>query len=238
MKDFSPDSPLVHRVTPALALTRGRLRKEARGGVAAIVMHTTGRGVYRRAKQWDCTPLEAAEKIYSSVLEASGHYVVGQDGVVAQLVPEAIPAWHVGYAGSAGPVKGVEGLKWWRDAWPDVEHPYDLNCGKIWQKNPAGSNPSANSWTIGIEVVPPERTGAPWSSNAWAAVIALTADIGRRHSLELRRETLLRHSDLAPRKRTRRGQPWDPPPAEWTWERHLQLVQRLAGNQAVGTHAG
>jgi N-acetylmuramoyl-L-alanine amidase len=77
---FSPDSPLVARVTASP-------NHDARAlPIDMIVMHYTGMPSADAALTRLCDP---AAKV-------SSHYMVFEDGTIAQLVPEARRAWHAG----------------------------------------------------------------------------------------------------------------------------------------------
>lgn len=79
---FAPDSRLVQHVHPATNV-------EARRGVDKpdlLILHYTGMSSTAKAIDWLC-------RAESGV---SCHYVVAEDGVITQLVPEAFRAWHAG----------------------------------------------------------------------------------------------------------------------------------------------
>lgn len=85
---FSPDSPLVADVLPSP-------NHGERVGVARpdmLLLHYTGMESTAEAVAW----LRAPER------QVSAHYVVFEDGRIAQLVPEARRAWHAGASFWAG----------------------------------------------------------------------------------------------------------------------------------------
>ena len=85
---FSPDSPLVAQVLPSP-------NHGERVGVAAtdmLVLHFTGMESIDEAVEWLRSPERGV----------SAHYVVYENGVIAQLVPEARRAWHAGRSFWAG----------------------------------------------------------------------------------------------------------------------------------------
>jgi N-acetylmuramoyl-L-alanine amidase len=81
MNSFSPDSSMVDFVRPSP--NRGERRGRAPD---SIVLHYTGMPTAAGALALLCDP----------AAEVSCHYFVFEDGRVAQLVPEALRAWHAG----------------------------------------------------------------------------------------------------------------------------------------------
>ena len=65
---------------------------ERKTGIDAMVLHYTGMDSGEAALRWLCNPQS----------EVSCHYLVGEDGHVLQLVPEARRAWHAGRSFWAG----------------------------------------------------------------------------------------------------------------------------------------
>lgn len=84
---FAPDSPLVARIHPSANSEPRRL-----GAPDILLLHYTGLHDVERAIHW----LSAPES------KVSCHYVVGTDGAITQMVPEALRAWHAGVASWAG----------------------------------------------------------------------------------------------------------------------------------------
>lgn len=253
-------SPLALRARPlGLGYTRGKLA-EATVAPSAVVVHTTGAGPVRRATErryaawrgrWGIAEgdaLQAAVVLYTRIMDASGHYVIGQDGTIVQVVPESHCAWHVGGSGSrAYFTRGSKALAgpryaWWRARWPGYETPRDLGGGHLW--DPYDRSPglevtvrsglaigSANANSIGIEVVPPtSHPLAPWSEAAWEALVTLTLDILGRHRIPLERDRVISHSDAHPLSRTTAaGVPWDPSSTQWSWERFHRIARTMLG---------
>jgi len=85
---FSPDSPLVAEVLPSP--NHGERLGVERPDM--LLLHYTGMESTAQAVEW----LRAPER------QVSAHYVVFEDGQIAQLVPEARRAWHAGAAFWAG----------------------------------------------------------------------------------------------------------------------------------------
>lgn len=227
--DFDPDSQSIPRlvVRPGLGWKRRKLQQYSRGSFSAVIVHTTGLGVVRKSERWGVDPFAAAIRVYSTQMDAGGHYLVGQMGQVAQLVPESVVAWHVGASGSAayqraGWYDGSQ-YEWWRRRWPQYQSPMELAHGNLWARGPSTGKPSCNANTVGIEVVPPPDNG-PWSLQCWTRLGALVMDICERRGITASLETVLTHSDAHPRKRTSRGRPWDPGPVQWSYQRFAAAV--------------
>ncbi len=84
---FSPDSPVATEVLPS------ENRGERIGGPAdMLILHYTGMP----------TAEGALARLRDPAAEVSAHYLVFEDGRVAQLVPEAERAWHAGRGFWAG----------------------------------------------------------------------------------------------------------------------------------------
>ncbi len=228
MKKFIPDPDASLRTleVPGRGYVRGKLQRFERSSYSAIVVHTTGLGVLKKAKRWDVDPFEATLRVFSRQIDTSGHYVIGQSrGQIAQVVPEEIPAWHVGGKASRKYNRArwwtSSSVAWWRERWPQFFTPRDLGGGTLW--GAPGGRMSCNANTIGIEVVPPEGNG-PWSDDCWASLVGLCRDISGRRELELSLETVISHSDAHPFARSARGKPWDPSPRQWSYMRFAEVA--------------
>lgn len=245
-----PDSPLVTHISPGRGYLRGRLLPRA-GPARALVIHTTGGGVVRRheregARYHEETPFDTACRVYRTIMDASGHYVVGQAGQIAQVVPEDLCAWHVG-GGRSAPYWSRWGwghgerYDWWRERWPGLDSPRDLADGHLWDPYVIGpglaararaprswGRRSANAWSVGVEVEHADE----WAPEAWRSLARLVGDVAARHGIPLAREHVPTHSDVHPLSRTTRyGSPWDPSPRAWSWER-MATELRALGEQA------
>jgi N-acetylmuramoyl-L-alanine amidase len=86
MQDFAPDSPLVRKIIPSSNHEERMLATDI------LLLHYTGMP----------TTAEAIERLCDPEAKVSSHYVVDQDGVIVQLVPEARRAWHAGVASWEG----------------------------------------------------------------------------------------------------------------------------------------
>lgn len=239
------DSPVARAYLPSLGVRKKLFAPRAT--VSAVVIHTTGSGVTRRWKRQGArfkenTPFDTAVRIYTRLMKAGGHYVVGQDGQVVQLVPEHLAAWHVG-GRKARLYRGRwmrDKYKWWADRWRGYDSPLQLANGDIWKKYPEDASVSwrarwlsrhgsCNANTIGIEVVPPSHSSrSAWSDACWTSVISLTQDICYRNALPLERQRIVSHSDVHPIARTtNKGLPWDPSPSQFSYETFLLARERL-----------
>ncbi|MGO9172469.1 MAG: N-acetylmuramoyl-L-alanine amidase [Rhodomicrobium sp.] len=80
--NFAPDTPLAARIFPSpnFGARQGGLKP------SILLLHYTGMPSAEAAIRWLAAP-------GSSV---SSHYVVGEEGTVTQMVPEACRAWHAG----------------------------------------------------------------------------------------------------------------------------------------------
>jgi N-acetylmuramoyl-L-alanine amidase len=80
--NFTSDSPLVSRIHPAVN------REPRRGGFSPdlLLLHYTGMASAEAAIQW----LAVGES------KVSCHYVVDEAGLITQMVPEELRAWHAG----------------------------------------------------------------------------------------------------------------------------------------------
>lgn len=247
---FEADSPLVDVVEPSLGYRREKYEPRTRPAVAFIV-HTTGSGPLRRAREGQfADPFEAALAIYRGMMNAGPHYVLEGDSRarLAQVCPEDRCAWAVGGRGGGAyrlPYErwGRLDTLWWGEEFLHLESPRQLAGGLLWRPYdaPKGwrdklraaaskarwwawlARGSVNANVVHLEVTPPS-SGArdPWSAQTWARFVELVGDVAQRHTFQLRRETVLSHSEAHPRARSRKtaggGEGWDPSPEQWSWE--------------------
>lgn len=183
---FPPDAGVVAAVRPSPnhGERRGRW---ATKGPDLLLLHYTGMpagrglGMAERAISWLTNP----------VSEVSAHYVVGEDGTVTQLVPEARRAWHAG-----------------RSSWAGEE---DVNSASI------GIEIAHPGHWWDLSGLPDRAPGAEAEEHPGygdfpdvqiAAVIGLCRDILGRHRIPADR--VLAHSDVAPGRKRDPGEkfPW------------------------------
>jgi hypothetical protein len=248
-------SPLAMRArTLGLGYRTGKLA-ERHVAPCAVVIHTTGAGPCRRSTEerfagWRAKydvpygdALQCAVLLYTRIMTASGHYVVGQDGKIVQVVPESHCAWHVGGKGSRvyfnDPEHCLDAKRyvWWRARWLGLMNPRDLGGGHLWDPPhneigvldrlragmPIGS---VNANSVGIEVVPDAKNPtAPWSAEAWDAVARLVLDVCARNAIPVKKDRVISHSDAHPISRTTpEGRPWDPSASLWSWDRFERAI--------------
>lgn len=223
---FPADPATPTLVVPGRGYARGKLQRFKRSSYSAIVVHTTGLGVHKKATRWGVTPFEATQRVFARQIDTSGHYIIGQGpDELAQVVPEEIPAWHVGGKGSRKYNRArwweQKSVAWWRQRWPQFYTPRDLGGGALW--GTPGGRMSCNANTIGIEVIPPVGNG-PWSDDCWRTLGRLCLDISGRRGLALSLETVVTHSDAHPFSRSAKGKPWDPAPVQWSFERFAEVA--------------
>lgn len=236
------------QLAPSLGYRRGVYERRTHSPVL-IAVHTTGLGPHTRLSaprfaRWRrktaiSDPFAAALWAYAN-MKAGPHYVVGQQGELAQVCPEGLCAWHV--AGRNG--RAYDGVQWFGSSgryqwWFDRHHgltsPKDFASGRAWE--PYGTRTglrvrwaarggSVNANSIGIEVVPPRDNG-PWSDSAWEALVSLTCEIALRRGIVVTPRTVLTHSDLDPLARTTpHGNPWDTVPVQFSWD---EFARRSGG---------
>lgn len=183
---FAADAASVAAVCPSPNHGE-RCGRWATSGPDLLLLHYTGMPAGRGMRMAE----RAIRWLTNPVSEVSAHYVVGEDGRVTQLVPEARRAWHAGRSSWAGEEDvnsasiGIE-----------IAHP-----GHWWDL--AGlpdRDPEA------VSEVHPGYGDFPEAQVA--AVIALCRDILARHAIPA--ERVLAHSDVAPGRKRDPGEgfPW------------------------------
>jgi N-acetylmuramoyl-L-alanine amidase len=88
MTERLPDTRLAGRVCPSPNYSE---RRDG-GRPELLILHYTGMPDENAALEWLCNPAS----------EVSSHYLIFEDGQVAQLVPEGRRAWHAGVASWQG----------------------------------------------------------------------------------------------------------------------------------------
>lgn len=194
--------------------------------VFGLCVHTSGRGVLKKAAQYSMSPIEAALAYYQSA-EFSSHYVIDYDGATYQITADDRRVSHVGLTPEArgyylnGRWKTMVsqvGLATWTSRWGRVA-------------SPAGLYPSRypNSDYVGAECLPRKETltdsSADWYTDSqYEAVARLAIDLARRHrwpGLWSITSRLLGHEDLSPLTRWDRSGGWDPgarrPKPRFSW---------------------
>jgi hypothetical protein len=203
-----------------------------------LCVHTTGRGVIKRAAERDTTPLLVALGIYSA--SAGPHYVADVRGTLYQIQPDDRLAAHVGISASerADYLSGrwrtawglpAEAVERWERRWPGYASPQALYPTK-----------SPNACYVGLELLPLE-VAAVKSDGLWytpeqhEAVALLGVDLARRHSWPRGWQNsprLVGHEDLDAKERWDRGGGWDPgglrARPRIDWHRIAARIQQLS----------
>lgn len=203
----------------------GRQENPRAANVFGVVIHTTGSGVVYAARRKKIDPLDYAVKVYTDPNDRCGHYVVGWDGTIVQIVDETLRAQHVGYDivdhralldGSWVKRVSVTAAALWKARWPNVHGPAYLFPGT-----------SPNSVYIGIEMIPleddadinipaPMAVGLTFTKAQHVAVAKLVNDIIDRWNLPANevlsaaKGRMVSHEDLQPLSRSDFGGGWDP----------------------------
>lgn len=206
-------------------------RKTARA--FGVLVHTTGVGVLSKAEEWGCTPIKAAERIYTERGASFAHYVIGQDGTIVQIADEREMAWQSGMpkeqrqlykSGAWEKMVTARGLELWKKRWPGIPNPSELY--------PSGS---PNNDYIGIEMIPNKNTLFS-ATQLEVALPSLAADIIHRHSMDFdgtMQPTLLGHEDIEPLERWNKQGGWDPgtlrDTPKFEWQSVYKIVSRVMG---------
>lgn len=229
---WNPDAS----VNPGLGLRQGKLARREPEAIRSIIVHHTGIGIlgrFARDKQrfgWH-DPIQAATHVYTRIMSASGHYVIGHHGELVQYVPECWSAWHAGY----GSQRRRSNLSAWFDR---IKYSRKDKTDKpIWLCNdrfawwdlrwyqrrgipsPVRWYPTldVNGSSIGIELLStPGRDLFP--DEQISTLRKLVYRIGLIYSIPIDEDHILTHSDVCPLARTTPdGIPWDPPPTKYTF---------------------
>lgn len=208
---FVEDGPLNR------GFLRGKYDKRSLDNIRAVVIHTTGGGIIRRwrrerARFPSHTPFDTALRVYHKLMDAGPHYVVGQEGRVAQTCPHEYAAWHVGKSQSwaywsKNALRRSSKYDWWRERWPALQSPAELADGFLWRGGQCNPN------VLGIEVVPPiaDPTGrGPWSPACERSLVRLCLMLSETYNIPLSKYHFFGHSDAHPHRRTEKSRPWDP----------------------------
>ncbi len=180
----------------------------------AVILHDTGEA-----------DLDKILKFYTAPDGLGPHYFIEVTGTIRRLVDEDHIAYHAkieesearlymaGYSnwckwswGSEGPFcVGAEMSNYaaWKEQW--MSHGYRSPLDLVTRDHP-------NSCSIGIELQHPSEPTPLWfTPEQYAAAGELIADICKRRSLVVSRETVLTHADVSPMRRCNSHGPWDPP---------------------------
>lgn len=183
-----------------------------------LMVHTTGRGIIKRARKLNTTPLEAAVALYTEIGQPFAHYVMDQDGTIIQIADEREAAWHAGIPAAQ---RKLYGSGKWREKVPTRPYVYWLeHWGLVHKKlSPTDLYPTAspNQAYVGIELIPNRR--ATFSEAQYRSL----SEFGREFFVErhkivsvfpgmgpLPTPRFLGHEDVEPLERWEKVGGWDP----------------------------
>lgn len=218
------DCPTCHRPLPDLPDEPGLIITDAilpqsmglkvrPGPVAAIVSHTTGRGLARVAAEGGLPGTVAYDEAALAWYRRSGHpyyghVLVGPSGLAYRLARDTAWCQHSASLTEAQGAGHQEPPAWWRARWPGVAGPHALVGRHI------------NARTIGVDALPlPDGT---YSEAQMMALAQVGRQLAEAHGLTLERRHHLGHEDVDPWRRgiTSTGveRPWDP---GWDWADYM-----------------
>lgn len=188
-----------------------------------LCVHTTGSQVPVDARTENRPAMEVALDVYTRGPNAA-HYVIDHDGVLAQVVPENVIAWHAGRYGPRGEDRRAQYLsgEWEKLCSPTAVAKWKERWGATF-KSPQHLYPgeSANAAYVGVELIPtikglgtPSPTsGGVFTEAQYEMLVKLAADLAQRHGWPAgwaAGARLVGHEDvgLIDRHDTRGG--WDP----------------------------
>lgn len=216
-------SPLAKRVLGALSPAGARIRSPW-----GLCLHTTGRGVVKRASGQRRPALDVALEIYLESQSGALHgykwggptYVMDYDGSLHQLSPDEVMTMHAGGPDREDYLDGDwvarlrqsgrgAAVEQWRAAWPGVESPQHLYPSR-----------TANADFVGVEMIPigygqggEPRGHCLFTQAQHDAAVALGRDLAKRHRWPegwAAGPRLVGHEDVQLLERSDRGGGWDP----------------------------
>lgn len=190
--------------------------KRRPGGVAAIIYHTTGRGLAEVAAKAGLPGTVAYDEAALAWYRRSGHpyyahVLVGPSGLAYRLADDGAWCQHAASLTEDQAAGRVEPPAWWRERWPGRRPPL---VGRY-----------INVRTVAVDALPqPDGT---FSEAQLLACAQVGRQLAEAHSLTLERHHHLGHEDVDPWRRgiTSSGveRPWDP---GWDWH---AFMARLMG---------
>lgn len=210
-------SPLVNEV-----VRTKRTDLPARAAkVQAVMIHTTGSGLIANALKAGKDVLAYYAAYYARADAYASGSVVGWEGKVVGTVPDNLIAYHAGVSKTYRAIYAKGTAVWrrhvlengklvdkgvpqphyedWLARWPTLKSPLDLLTG-----------PGVNSVTIGLDLLAPVA-GAQHGETQLQKMAALIREIAGRQGIVVKKETVLRHSDIDPFSRSTSRGGWDPP---------------------------
>jgi hypothetical protein len=173
----------------------------------ALVVHTTGRGIYVAAKKLGVTPLDWVLADYQTLGRNFPHYVLDTNGGLYQIAKESEMAWHC-------KITDLEHELYWDHSWRDKQN---ANALKMWDAKFPLTNPAAildgrpNAVTIAVEMIPLQVRGPNgflFTEQQRIGISNLADDISERWKRSPIR--ILTHEDLSPLTRWDAKGGWDP----------------------------
>lgn len=220
-----------------------------KGKVFGLCVHTSGRGVNKRAKREKKHVDEVALDYYDDA-KYSTHYIVGIEDVW-QLTNDFERVQHVGFSDKKRGRNAAQLRQWylsgkwakdlpksfvqrWKEAWPGKKSPSHLFPSKY---------PSDDF--VAAEVIPCEGFAAPiapgylFTAAQHVSVALLAVDLSIRHNWPhgwASTSRLCTHESLGPHDRIARGQGWDPgvlrakPYFDWSvMQAQIRMFQTMIG---------
>lgn len=207
-----------------------------RKSVFGVCVHTTGRGPYDHIPKRGKDVTESALWFYAQSWMSVAHYVINSNGVIYQVVDEALVAPHCGIDawqrqtmidGSwLQPVLSTTAIAMFKKLKENenkpVPRPPSPKGVELWKARwPGFASPlklypttSANDAYVGIEMIPkrePDKyNGQNFEQAQYRALNELLRDIQSRHEIELKGSRLVGHEDVDPYDRWDRTGGWDP----------------------------
>lgn len=246
MKKYRAADHLFESKTP-----RGNQRDKK--VVNSIIIHTTGYGVgLQRIVKKHGDDLAQIGLSYAhrmaSVLKYKGHFLIDHTGVIYQFLPLGEVGWHTG-SSKKRKLRRDEPVQWWKDRWPNLKRPTDLDC---WKEN----SPNYNS--IGIDLLA-HGNGAitkGYTKEQYDSLIKLIAALCEDLEIPTERKFIVGHEDVDPISRGSKKGGWDPGKFDWatlidglnpeepepeipiTWDEPVDTIKKEKKPQMPKTGAG
>lgn len=203
-----------------MAATGRRMGRKRRIKPWGLVVHTSGRGIVRRARKAQADPFEFAVDYYRA--QGGVHYCIGYDGQIVQMLLDNERGAHVGISRkerrhylrgtwvgelSKRLLRMHPGVVLWRSKWPGIDSPQHLYPTR-----------SPNGCYVGVELVPlttkyVNATGLWFTEAQHRAVGWLGRDLAQRHKWPAnwyRTGRLVGHEDIDAFARWDGRGGWDP----------------------------
>lgn len=200
-----------HDYVPSFGMLKHSLLERDLSFVTHIVFHTTGVGVYRREEKLKALGLakdmlEVTTWTYQNIMPDSGHFVIGENGDIAQTVPVKFAARHVG-ASRSNAYRSRTIMKLTLPSWYTSDELSGLETAQRFTSlQSAWRMGSCNKVSIGIELVMPRHISDPLPPEQLAPIVAL---LSRLKLLVPAIKYITTHSHVHPIARTVKGQPYD-----------------------------